>query len=41
MRAGATQTQIQNVVSRIEKDGYKAHLSDGAERTIIGLIGDD
>ena len=41
MRAGATQTQIQNVVSRIEKDGYKAHLSDGSERTIIGLIGDD
>ncbi|MBS60112.1 MAG: 3-deoxy-7-phosphoheptulonate synthase [Anaerolineaceae bacterium] len=41
MRAGATQIQIDNVVKRIEKDGFVAHLSDGSERTIIGLIGDD
>ena len=41
MRAGATQIQIENVVKRIEKDGFVAHLSDGSERTIIGLIGDD
>lgn len=41
MRAAATQIQIENVVKRIEKDGFVAHLSDGSERTIIGLIGDD
>ncbi len=41
MRAGATQIQVENVVKRIEKDGFVAHLSDGSERTIIGLIGDD
>ena len=41
MRAGATQMQIDNVVKRIEKDGLTAHLSDGSERTVIGVIGDD
>jgi 3-deoxy-7-phosphoheptulonate synthase len=41
MRAGATQMQIDNVVKRIEKDGFDAHLSDGSERTVIGVIGDD
>ena len=41
MRAGATQTQIENIVTRIEKDGFTAHLSDGSERTVIGVIGDD
>ena len=41
MRAGATQIQVENVVKRIEKDGFVAHLSDGSERTIIVLIGDD
>jgi len=41
MRAGATQTQIENIVARIEKDGFTAHLSDGSERTVIGVIGDD
>ena len=41
MRAGATQMQIDNVVKRIEKDGLAAHLSDGSERTVIGVIGDD
>ena len=41
MRAGATQMQIGNVVKRIEKDGLTAHLSDGSERTVIGVIGDD
>ena len=41
MRAGATKTQIEVVVRRVEKDGFTAHLSDGSERTIIGIIGDD
>ncbi len=41
MRAGATKTQIETVVRRVEKDGFSTHLSDGSERTIIGIIGDD
>ena len=41
MRAGASREEIDNVVARVERDGFKAHLSAGAERTIIGLIGDD
>lgn len=41
MRAGASREEIDNVVVRVERDGFKAHLSAGAERTIIGLIGDD
>ncbi|HJN40781.1 MAG: 3-deoxy-7-phosphoheptulonate synthase [Anaerolineales bacterium] len=41
MRAGATKQQIFAAVARIEKDGFSAHLSEGAERTIIGVIGDD
>ncbi len=41
MRAGASREEIDNVVVRVERDGFKVHLSAGAERTIIGLIGDD
>lgn len=40
MRTGATQQQIAVVVSRIEQQGLRAHLSTGAERTVIGAIGD-
>jgi 3-deoxy-7-phosphoheptulonate synthase len=40
MRAGATQKQISNVVTRIEQQGLRAHISRGAERTVIGAIGD-
>ena len=41
MRAGASREEIDKVVVRVERDGFKVHLSAGAERTIIGLIGDD
>ena len=40
MRAGATQEEIASVVDRIEHVGLRAHLSRGAERTVIGAIGD-
>jgi 3-deoxy-7-phosphoheptulonate synthase len=39
MKQGATDQQIDEVVSLVEKLGYKAHLSKGVERTIIGVIG--
>ncbi len=41
MRHGASARQIASVVARVESVGYRAHLSQGEERTIIGVIGDD
>jgi 3-deoxy-7-phosphoheptulonate synthase len=40
MQKGATQNQIDLVISKIEEFGLDAHVSDGKERTIIGVIGD-
>jgi 3-deoxy-7-phosphoheptulonate synthase len=40
MRTDATQEQIASVVEKVESHGLKAHLSSGAERTVIGAIGD-
>jgi 3-deoxy-7-phosphoheptulonate synthase len=40
MRSDATQEQVAAVVERIESNSLRAHLSQGAERTIIGAIGD-
>ncbi len=41
MQHGATAHQISDVVARVEALGYRVHLSQGEERTIIGVIGDD
>jgi len=41
MKAEATMKQKSTVIARAESLGFKIHLSDGKERTIIGLIGDD
>src|SRR5690349_10731996 len=41
MQAGATAKQISAVIARIEEIGLKAHLSEGQERTIIGVVGED
>ncbi|MCS6965136.1 MAG: 3-deoxy-7-phosphoheptulonate synthase [Thermoflexus sp.] len=41
MKHGATPQQIANVVAQIEGMGFRAHLSQGVERTIIGIIGDE
>jgi len=35
----ATNEQIQNVIKHLENYGFKVHLSEGAEKTIIGAIG--
>jgi len=40
MRTDATHEQIAVVVDRIEGNGLQAHLSHGAERTVIGAVGD-
>ncbi|MGD2205677.1 MAG: 3-deoxy-7-phosphoheptulonate synthase, partial [Anaerolineae bacterium] len=39
MKQGSTQTQIVNVTARIEQLGCRTHISEGKERTIIGIIG--
>ncbi|HLF00673.1 MAG TPA: 3-deoxy-7-phosphoheptulonate synthase [Anaerolineales bacterium] len=41
MKSRATHEQVSGVVKRIEALGYRAHLSQGEETTIIGVIGDD
>ncbi len=41
MRQGATQEDIQRVVSVIEDLGYQARPMPGKERTAIGLVGND
>ncbi|MCS7287452.1 MAG: 3-deoxy-7-phosphoheptulonate synthase [Anaerolineae bacterium] len=41
MKHGATPQQIAHVVAQIEQMGFRAHLSEGVERTIIGVIGDE
>jgi len=41
MRMGATEEEIQGVVARVESMGFRAHLSRGQERTIIGMIGNE
>ncbi|MGK9367642.1 3-deoxy-7-phosphoheptulonate synthase [Melioribacter sp. Ez-97] len=35
----ATKEQVQNVINHLENYGFKVHLSEGAEKTIIGAIG--
>jgi 3-deoxy-7-phosphoheptulonate synthase len=39
MRVGSSDKEIAGVVARIEGAGLKAHLSQGVERTIIGVVG--
>jgi 3-deoxy-7-phosphoheptulonate synthase len=41
MRAGAAPAEIEAVVDHIQSLGFRPHLSEGEERTIIGVIGND
>ncbi len=41
MKSGASAAEIAGVVKHIETVGMRAHLSQGEERTIIGVVGDD
>ncbi|MCU0584374.1 MAG: 3-deoxy-7-phosphoheptulonate synthase [Syntrophales bacterium] len=40
MKRNATDAQVDRVVEWIESVGYRAHLSRGTEKTIIGAVGD-
>ena len=39
MSANATEEEINHVIERIKESGFQAHVSRGAERTIIGAVG--
>ncbi|CAN5640816.1 3-deoxy-7-phosphoheptulonate synthase [soil metagenome] len=39
MSTGASKDQVKNIVDRIQGLGLFAHLSEGEERTIIGVVG--
>lgn len=41
MRHGATREEVQKVVSVIEEMGYQARPMPGAQRTAVGLVGND
>ncbi|MBI4208825.1 MAG: 3-deoxy-7-phosphoheptulonate synthase [Deltaproteobacteria bacterium] len=41
MRSGATEKEVQEVCDKIVQLGYKPHVIQGVERTIIGAIGDE
>lgn len=41
MKSKADQQELDNVIKWIESAGYKAHVSKGVERTIIGAVGDE
>jgi len=41
MKAGTEAAAIDAVIARVEELGFRAHVSRGAERTIVGVIGDE
>ena len=41
MRPGAARADIDRVVERVHKAGLTTHLSEGEDRTVIGVIGHD
>jgi 3-deoxy-7-phosphoheptulonate synthase len=41
MESGAAETALQAVLERISSLGLRPHVSRGAERTIVGVIGDE
>ena len=40
IRPDATKEQVQDVLKQLENKNLQAHVSEGSERTIIGIIGD-
>jgi 3-deoxy-7-phosphoheptulonate synthase len=41
MQSGAAEAALQAVLERISSMGFRPHVSRGAERTIVGVIGDE
>jgi 3-deoxy-7-phosphoheptulonate synthase len=41
MKMSAAEGDVDAVLTRVTKEGFKTHISTGEERTIIGVIGDE
>ncbi|MDH5662390.1 MAG: 3-deoxy-7-phosphoheptulonate synthase [Elusimicrobiota bacterium] len=41
LKPGTTEQGIEELVKKIEELGFRAHISKGAERTVIGVIGEN
>lgn len=41
LKPEATEQDIQHISGKLQENGLQVHISKGAERTIIGAIGDD
>jgi 3-deoxy-7-phosphoheptulonate synthase len=41
LKPGSTDSEVDHILERIEALGFKAHLSRGTHRTIIGVIGEE
>jgi 3-deoxy-7-phosphoheptulonate synthase len=41
MKMGAREEQIREVIHRVEELGYKSHVIQGTQRTVIGAVGDE
>ncbi len=41
LKQGASTQEVADVIARVEEQGFRAHLSQGEERTIVGVIGDE
>ncbi len=39
MKVGSSDKEVAGVIKRIESAGLKTHLSQGVERTIVGVVG--
>jgi 3-deoxy-7-phosphoheptulonate synthase len=40
LKPGATAKELRHIVKKLENKGFKANISKGTERTVIGVIGD-
>ncbi|TVR18520.1 MAG: 3-deoxy-7-phosphoheptulonate synthase [Anaerolineaceae bacterium] len=40
MKRGASAKQLAEVIAKIEADGYAAHLADGDDNTLVGIVGE-
>lgn len=40
LKRGSSEAQVQEISERLTQEGFKVHLSQGVEKTLIGAIGD-
>ncbi len=41
MQSGATEKEVEEVISKVEELGYQPHIIRGVQRTVIGAVGDE